>query len=52
MDVYGKNATPHDQWNAYIQHVHCMRRSLQAAFIGGNGKLRLYFFLGGTTFAQ
>ena len=27
--VYGKSMTPYDQWNVYVQHVCCTRRSLQ-----------------------
>ena len=27
--MYGKNKTPYNQWNAYVQHVRWTRRSLQ-----------------------
>ena len=26
--MYGESTTPYDQWNVYVQHVRCTRRSL------------------------
>ena len=30
--MYGKSTTPYDQWNVYVQHVRCTRKSLHAQF--------------------
>ena len=35
--MYGKSTTPYGQWNAYVQHERCTRRSLQTQQWGGGG---------------